>query len=237
MKYVLCSSFNNTEKDENGKRYAVKMPDIFIDIIKNITIRSDTVVFVANNPDTFEINDEFAALLFVSLELSQINFKNKIVLDSRNESDASKILKNADLIFLSGGSVECQNNFFKKIKLNEALSENNVIIGGSAGAMNMCEKTLNFPTNEDEIQKLNSNNCFLEGMDIYKRIFVPHFFGDRKIYKRGKNINAYYELLELSKNNEFIAIDNEAYILIENEHEKYFGNVYLIKNGYVEKIN
>lgn len=53
---------------------------------------------------------------------------------------------------------------------------------------------------------------------------------------RGKTINAYNELVKLSFNKEFIAIDNDSFILIKDDSVHYYGNVYMIKNEMVEKL-
>lgn len=237
MKIILCSSFNNSKKNENGEHCAVSLPVDFLNSIKENVLAYENVVFVANNPDTLDVNDKYGNLLFEALNLSGLNFKNTIILDSRNKIKAREIISSADLVFLSGGSVECQLEFFKEIELDKILNNfSNLVVGGSAGAMNLCEKTLKFPTTIEEIENITEENCFLNGMAIYNKIFVPHFNEEKKEYMRGKTINAYNELLKLSHDKEFIAVDNDSFILIKDDSVNYYGNVYMIKNEVVEKL-
>lgn len=237
MKLILCSSFNNSKKNDNNEPYSVKLPISFLDIIKENVLKYKNVVFVANNPDTLNINDKYGNLLFESLKLSRLNFENYITLDSRNKNEAKEIIENADLLFLSGGSIECQLSFFKEIKLDKILNNfSNLIVAGSAGAMNLCKKTLKFPTTFEEIKNITEENSFLDGMGIYNKIFIPHFDGLKKEYIRGKNINAYNELIKLSVSKEFIAVDNHSFIFIKDDLVNYYGNVYMIKNQIVEKL-
>ena len=102
--------------------------------------------------------------------------------------------------------------------------------------MNLCKKTLKFPTTFEEIKNIIEENSFLDGMGIYNKIFIPHFDGIKKEYIRGKNINAQNELIKLSVSKEFIAVDNHSFIFIKDDLVNYYGNVYMIKNQIVEKL-
>lgn len=236
MKYILCSSFNNYIKNDLGEKISIKMTNDFINVISNNIKNNNKVVFVSNNPNTYDINDYYGKLLFESLLLSGLEFKNKIILDNRNSNNVEEIIKDADLIMISGGLVECQNKFLREININKYFNENTLIVGASAGAINLCEYSINFPIEQELINKVNKNNCFIKGLNIYKKIFVPHFNYINKEYIRGKNINAYNELLSISKNKELIAIDNDSFILIDNTKEYYYGNVYLINNSIVTNL-
>lgn len=50
-------------------------------------------------------------------------------------------------------------------------------------------------------------------------------------------INAYDYLLDLSIKNELIAFDNDSYILVDKDKVSYYGNIYLIKDKTVTKLN
>lgn len=45
------------------------------------------------------------------------------------------------------------------------------------------------------------------------------------------------DLKEYSKETKIYALEDSAYIIIENKSVKFFGNIYLIDNENVEKIN
>ncbi len=187
MKIILASSFNNTAKDENGKKYAVAIPDVnhFLTNLRKYTFKFDCVVMVANDPTDFETTDLYASLLFQSLKLSGLDFKTKVVFDNRNKDHAKEIFANADLIFLSGGEVDVQNKFFKNIEMGKLLRiSTGLIVGGSAGAMNLCKTVLCFPH-------------FIKGVGFWNKIIVPHFDGANKFYKRN-DTDEFNNLMDLS---------------------------------------
>ena len=75
-------------------------------------------------------------------------FKNYRVLGFRTVEKIDDLIENADFIFLCGGHLPTQNKFFnlrEKIKNTEAL-----IVGASAGAMNMADVVYSIPELEQE---------------------------------------------------------------------------------------
>lgn len=219
MQIILASSFNNYAKDSNGKKYPIAISDE-IHLLTNIKIYTpsfNNVIMVANNPADFETTDYYANLLFQSLKMSGLIFKNEIVFDNRNKDKAKEIFSKAGLIFLSGGSVSIQNDFFKEISIGELLKISDaLIVGGSAGAMNLCQIVLCYPD-------------FIKGVGLLNEIIVPHFDGKNKVYERnGKD--EYNNLLSLSVGRELIGIDEYSYLLLVDGELKPFGSVYRINN-------
>lgn len=228
MKMILASSFNNYQKDKYGNKKPVALPNnnkFLFTIISNIK-NINNVVLVVSDPTNIVMNDFFADLLFNSLSLSGLCFKNKIILDNRNKEDALEIIKNADLIFLAGGSVKIQSKFFSEINFKKILSEfNGLVVAGSAGAMNLCKTTVNF-----------EEKNFIPGIGMFDKIIIPHFDGkNRKYLRDGKD--ALNDLLDLSDKKEIIAFDNDSFIFKDENETKYFGEFYIIKNGQIGKMN
>lgn len=102
---------------------------------------------------------------FQSLEMTGLRFKEKIILDNRNKKDYKTILENADLIFLSGGKLICQLEFFREISLKEFIKDySGLIIGASAGAMTLCNYMTNFPEYLHEIDNRKTEDYIIEGL-------------------------------------------------------------------------
>jgi hypothetical protein len=225
MKIIFASSFNNTAKDENGKKYAVAISDAnhFLTNLRKYTPKFDCVIIVANDPTDFETTDLYANLLFQSLKMSGLDFKTKIVFDNRNKNQAKEIFAKTDLIFLSGGEVGVQNVFFKNIKMGELLrSSMGLVVGGSAGAMNLCKTVLCFPN-------------FIKGIGLWDKIIIPHFDGANKHYWRNDN-DKYNELMDLSVGRELIGIDDSSYLLLTDKEVRPFGNIYRIINRICQRF-
>ena len=224
MKIILASSFNNIAKDENGNKYAVAIPDVnhFLTNLRKYTPEFDCVVMVANDPADFKTTDFYAGLLFQALSLSGLDFKTKVVFDNRNKECAQEIFTNADLIFLSGGKVDVQNKFFKEVEIEKLLRNSaGLIVGGSAGAMNLCETVLCFPN-------------FIKGAGLCDKTIVPHFDGVNKSYKRDSN-DEYENLMDLSIGRELVGIDEHSYLLLSDKEVEPFGNIYRIVNKVCQK--
>lgn len=80
MKIMLASSFNNTVKNKNGKKIAVRLSDknTFLKTIRDNIANRKTMVLVANNPAAIKINDYYFDLMIKSLKLSGLVFLRKM---------------------------------------------------------------------------------------------------------------------------------------------------------------
>jgi len=238
MNIILASSFNMTEKDEDGNRHPTIITDTncFLNTIKRLTPKHDRLVIVANDPNNFEVNDYRFDLQSKSLALSGLDFKEKILLDSRNKNDAKSIIESADLILLSGGKLECQLDFFHEIELKTLITNHPALImGGSAGAMNLCKVAFNYPEYAHEVDP-NKTEFFLPGLGFHNEILVPHLDDKTNPYLNDGFDPVAEFILPKSHGREFLAFNDDSYILIENGVTKYFGNFYRIKDGIIKQV-
>ena len=109
-----------------------------------------------------------------------------------------------------------------------------LVIGVSAGTMNLCKTVANFP---EELVDLDEPR-WLSGLGFYDGIVIPHFDGENIAYQIPCDeidvVNDY--ILPLSKDKEFIGLPNGSYVLIDNNGSvNYYGDVYKISNGAVTK--
>ncbi len=192
------------------------------------------VVYVANDPSDFEHNDMTAPPVFEGLKLSGLDFDEKIILDSRNEKNAERILSDADLIILGGGKIICQREFFERIRLGKILETyDGLAIGVSAGAMNLCKTVANFPEEKSDI----GQPMWVDGLGFFDGIIIPHFNGETLTYQIPCEeldvVNDY--VLPMSKGRTFIGIPNLSYILIDGDEISMHGIMYRISNGKVAR--
>lgn len=236
MAIMLTSSLATHIKDENGVRHSVPLKNInkIVSNIKKYVKKFDKVVYVANNPNSYEENDERKNTTFESLDKSGFVFKEKILLDGRNSEKAKQILQNANLVILCGGKCLCQLNFFNQINLKEILKNfDGLVIGISAGTMNLCKTVANFPEEECDLPEPR----WLEGLGFYDKIVIPHFDGENLKYQIECEIDLVKDwILPMSFKEPFIGIPNDSYILIDGNKIKFYGNMYLIDAGKVSKI-
>lgn len=232
----LVSALDLYDKNELGERFAHKFKNknnILSNLKKSIT-KFDNFVYIYSDPKNIELSKMYFDVTVSSFEQT-LPFKNYIFLDCSKKSLINKTIKSADFIFLAGGHVPTQNNFFKKINLKEIIKQSNaVVLGGSAGAMNCADIVYAQPELEGE--SLDTNfKIYIEGLGLTKINLLPHFKERINDILDGKNI---FE--KITKKDSFkkaiLAISDDSYIKITNDTPILFGNATYIKNGELIEI-
>ena len=236
MKLFLVSDSLISIRDDNGIKIATRIDESndFINNLKKFISKYDYFVFICNDPLAYEQNDTSAKKMALAFE-SQLNgFKHTVVLDDRTKANAKEILLSADFIFLQGGKIPVQNQFLKDIDFANIVKQTEaVVVGKSAGAMNMADKVYNYPEEDSEVDEAR----WYAGVGLCKFIVIPHFNlknGNEYCFGNFNLLTDYY--LPTSIDNKFYALTNGSYILIENGISKVFGESYIIQDGAVTKL-
>ena len=235
MVIFLTSNMDMSEK-VNGKFVAHKMNNSngIVRQLKSSIKDRNKIVFVASNPNSFDITDSFAQNTFDSFHLEKMDFDSYFVLDNRNKDRAREVVKGASVLFLAGGHVPTQNKFFEDIKLKSLLKDfDGVIIGQSAGSMNLAKKVYNYPEDVDELD----DPKYLKGLGLTNLTIVPHFnevTGNEQVDERINLMQDY--LLPDSKKTPLVCIKNGTHIRIENGKVELCGETWLIENGVLTKV-
>ena len=236
MKCILTSYIDLYDKDEAGNRIAKNFGNNnkILDNIKKYVKKYENFLFVASNEFDNETTDVYANVTFESFNMT-LPFENHYILDSRTEDIADELIQKADLIFLCGGHVPTQNKFFNNINLKEKIkSTNALIIGGSAGAMNMADTVYCPPELEGEAIDPKFNKVY-KGLGLTNINVFPHY-DELKDYLVDE-IHVINEIvIPDSFKYDIYAINNGSYILIDDKNYLYC-EAYLIKDGKIEKIN
>lgn len=233
MKKVFLTSNIGCSKKINGKRFAIPINNInnIIEQIKDNLSNETNFVFFVSNPEDYEANDIYANVTFESFNMSGFNFRNLIIIDNRYTSDIKETIKTADLVFLAGGNTSTQMQFFEKINLKSILKDyEGIIIGQSAGSINLAKTAICAPEYEEEIGTkyiwpgLNKTNINIE----------PHFTLEinNELEKKLRN-----ELLDLSQEYLIYAIPDGTHIYDNGKEVIIYGEAYLIKNRAITKIS
>lgn len=158
MKIFLTSSMGAT-KHEKDKRMPAKMDNTnyFVDNLKKSLNKTDKMVYISGNPD-FNTNEKFRIWFnntIKSLEYEDIRFKENIFVDYSNSANIKDLIIDANIIFLSGGSITVQNTFFNELQLEKHLKNyNGVIVAQSAGSMNCAKKVYVCPETLEEVNNI-----------------------------------------------------------------------------------
>lgn len=236
LKCILTSYIDLYDKDEYGNRIAKNFgnDNKILDNIKKYVKKYDNFLFVASDEFNNEITDNYANVTFESFNMT-LPFKNYYILDSRTENIIDDLIKKADLIFLCGGHVPTQNEFFKNINLKEKIKNTDVlIIGGSAGAMNMADVVYCPPELEGEAIDPNFSKIY-KGLGLTSINVFPHYDEIKDYLVDGTHVLNEI-IIPDSYKYDIYAINNGSYILIDDKNYLY-GEAYLIKDGKIKKIN
>lgn len=230
---ILMSDFNHYH-NVNGEKVANKLDNSngIVNQIKNSLNGNNAILFIASSPDDKEKISLYTKLLFEGLKLSGILFDEYLVLDSSTTDNIEEYLGKANMIFLSGGDTYIQNEFFKRINLREKLEKfNGVIIGQSAGAINMADDVFNSP---EEMEK--SEPIFFEGLGLTDINIEPHFMLDDSSFDESEKYQR-SAIISESNNRKIYGQCNGSHILIDNDgNATIYGETYLISNGQISLI-
>lgn len=238
MKKLFFTSNTKHYHKINGEKFPNELDNAngIVDQIKqlmsdNNEILYNKILFIASSPDDIEQVDSYAALIFNGLKLSGITFSEYFILDNRTKNNASEYVKKSNVIFLSGGDTYIENEFFKQIHLRELLQDfNGIIIGQSAGSINMAEAVYNSPEEGDL-----SEPIYFDGLGLSSINIEPHFvldtteFDEMQMYQRN-------HLLEESKRRPIYALCDGSHILETDEFIMIYGKSFLIKDGIITQI-
>ena len=192
-------------------------------------------VDICSDPNNHDITDHYAAATKERFEKAGLSFRSFRTLDGRNERQAAELVRNSDLLILSGGHVPTQNGFFHKIGLRDLIKGyNGVVIGISAGSMNSAEVVYAQPEEEGEATDPEYQR-FLIGLGLTKTMLLPHYQEIKDDTLDGLRLFediAYPD----SKGKTFYAIPDGSYLFIENGREELRGEAYRISDGDMTKV-
>ena len=226
-KIFLTSNLNHYHKIDNKKiANEIDNTNRLVDQLKENICNYNTIVYVASDSSDINKINEYSALLFEALKLSGLAFKNYYILDDRTKHNATNYIKQADLIFLSGGDTYIQNKFFNEINLKYLLKEyNGVIIGQSAGSINLADNVYNSPENGN-----NSEPIHFTGLGLTQINIEPHFnietsdFDELENYQRDNILNE-------SLSRTIYALCDGSHIFETDNSIVVYGKSYIIRRG------
>ncbi len=206
------------------------------------SLRQDTkneasnYLIIAADPDNSEMNDQMLELTKNSFLEKDFTIKEMVFLDRRNCQEAKNLIDKADVIILFGGHVPTQNKFFQEINLKALLANyNKVIMGISAGSMNMAEEVYALPEEQGEAIDPDYKR-FLPGLGLVEERVVPHSQILKDVEVDGMNM-----IDEIAKGdsfgNKFYVIPDGTYLYVNNGEKEWRGNVVLLADGAFSDFN
>ena len=234
MKNIFLTSDFGAVKKINGAKVVCPADNTYglISQIALVLGKGD-FVFIASSPEDYEKNDLYAENVFKSLTMAGLSFNKKVVIDGQNAETAESAFASASLVFMAGGYPLSQIEFIKNFNLDKLLHNfNGVVLGQSAGAMNLAKRVYNYPEDLTEINDAK----FWNGVGLSDITIIPHF--DVESGNPGVEeidlINDYF--LPDSHNCTLYGVPNGSHVWIKNGISEFYGENYAIKNGVVSVL-
>lgn len=237
MKKLFLTSSLGTNIKVNEERIPCIMDNSnhMIEVLKKTLDKQNKLVIISSDPDNVLLNDLYHRINKESFYLSGFSFSEIITIDNRNKNDLKNLIKDADLIILSGGHVPTQNKWFHDINLKDVLqSYHGVILGISAGSMNCADIVYSPPESDGEAGDVNYKR-FLNGLSLTDINIIPHFDEVKEELVDGINV---FEKIILpdSENKTFYGLNDGSFIEIDKDQMIIHGECFIIKNKAVKKM-
>lgn len=234
MKVFLTSNLNHYEK-RDGVKVAKEIDNKngLVDQLKSKLDGTKGILYVPADASNKDKINEYSKILFDALKLSGIVFDNYYVVDDKSsvEEVRDRVLK-SDLVFLSGGDTFTQMQYFERIKLRDILSDyEGVIVGQSAGAINLAEDVYNSPECEEDLNR----PCYFKGLGKTYINIEPHFILDTSNFDSDEMLHR-TAMLEESKRRDLYALPDVSHIFDDGVEQVVYGECYLLRDGEVNRI-
>ena len=227
--FLTSSPFVEPRKPFNCKN---KFVEKLSESLKN----KKNALFITSDPWDISFTESFSLAVKETLKLTGIHFENYTILDYRNSFLVEDFINQSDFIILSGGHVPTQNNFFKKLNLRGLIQNfSGVVLGISAGSMNAADVVYAQPEEEGESVDL-SYQRFLEGLNLTKKMIIPHYQDIKNKIIDGKRLFEDVTYKD-SIGKEFYAFPDGTYLYSCRGKEEIFGEYFKIKDGEIEKVS
>ena len=230
---MICFLTSRTEIKSTGE---INSANGFLEELKRCMPNPGRALHICSDPDTHEYMDQKADEVKQSFEQAGFVFQSYRVLDGRNEAQAAELIRDADLLILSGGHVPTQNRFFHKIGLRDLIQDyDGILIGISAGSMNSAEIVYAQPEEDGEAVDPGYQR-FLTGLALTKTMLLPHYQEVKDDVLDGLRL---FEDITLpdSRGRTFYAIPDGSYLLIDGGREQLRGEAYIVRDGAIRQIS
>ncbi len=230
---MICFLTSRMDDPETGE---LNPANHFIDALRSRFPNPCRALDLCSDPEDWEKMDFYAAFTRKMLEKAGFVFERFLTLDGRNEDHAAKLVRESNLMILSGGHVPTQNRFFEKIRLRDLLKScEGVVLGISAGSMNSADEVYAQPEEEGEAVD-PAYRRFLPGLGLTKTNLLPHYQENKDDVLDGQRIYADIACPD-SMGRTFYAIPDGSYLLIDAGKEELRGEAYMVRDGVLRQIS
>ncbi len=189
-------------------------PDAVAQVLKANLPRRERLVFISAWPEDDARNDDDSNGMHGMFTERGMAFADHRVIDRRTSAaDAVRLLRASDCVFLMGGDAPSQMALIRDLgAAEELLSSHAVILGVSAGAMNMGRP----------VADVWETKALYEGIGLTDMIVKGHYAGDAWFVPT---------LKELSMTHPIVAMEDESAVFIQGSAVWSLGKIHWIDGG------
>jgi dipeptidase E len=193
----------------------------FVREFKKYSRVNRTFAYVALSFENYDKTEEFCAYILDLFKGIDVAFDEIKIIDSRvSKEDAKKIILKTDVVWLSGGDTLMQMKSFIEYHLREVLSRyEGIIIGMSAGSINMADEVVLPKDEEDNVPELS----VYKGLGVVSINIEPHLD-----FSRTRHIE---DIKIASQTAPIYGIYDDSFILVTDDKVEVFGDYCLFENG------
>ena len=206
----------------------------FVDRLRAVLPPNPQALFVCSHPEDHNMTCHFGADTVAAFSLAGMAFSGYQVLDGYNAEDAEMLVHSSDIVFFAGGHVPTQNAFFRDIHLREIMEGyDGVVLGISAGSMNLAEEVYVQP--EEEGESAPEFERFAPGLALTDVNILPHYQKVKDNILDGLRL---YEDITFadSMGHTFFALPDGSYIYQDEDGQLLCGKAYRVQNGIMELL-
>lgn len=206
----------------------------FVENLKKYWKPNSRNLMITATPDCYAQNDEMIEFFGNAVKKDGFTWSTFDLWDRRTEDVSIEALHSYDVIWLGGGHVPTQNQYFKELHLREKMKDfDGIVIGISAGTMNSADIVYAQPEHEGESVDPDYKR-FIQGLGLTKTMILPHYQMVKDYYLDGKRL---YEDITYgdSYGHEFLVLTDGSYLMSVDGDETVWGEAYYIKDGKIER--
>ncbi len=194
-------------------------PDAVTQVLRANLPRRESMVFISAWPEDHARNDDDSNGMHGMFTERGMAFADHRVIDRRTSAaDAVRLLRAADCVFLMGGDAARQMALIRDLgAAEELLSSHAVILGVSAGAMNMGRY----------VADVWETKALYEGISLTDMIVKGHYTGDAWFVPT---------LKELSMTHPIAAMEDESAVFIQGGAVWSLGKIHWIDRGRITML-
>ncbi len=193
-------------------------------------------LYITATPAEFQQNDWICGGMRSVFERQGMTVGCFDVWDDRTEALSAEALARYDVLILGGGHVPTQNAFFRRIALREKIRDfPGLVMGISAGTMNSADRVYAQPELPGESVDPGYER-FLEGLGLTGINILPHYQMVKDFELDGRRL---FEDITYgdSWGEEFLALPDGSYLLIEEGRTWLYGEAWRIADGAIQQIS